>query len=127
MTLIVVMIVVFLFVAIGCAVFYFHYKRKLPPAFYNIGRWQWKNVPANEEPLEDGPIVKNGKKPEVTETGPTSEEANVNPSLTTVTWTAENGKANGTSNGTNGTSNGTNGTATNGDSKHETEPLNSQD
>ena len=55
---IVVMIVVFLLIALCCAIFFFHYKRKLPPAFYNIGRWQWKFVQANEEPLDDEILIK---------------------------------------------------------------------
>jgi len=51
--------------------------------------------------------VKNGKKLENggTDDGPMGDSANVNPSLTEVTWTAEEKKVNGTT--PNGTGNGT--------------------
>lgn len=86
-----------------------HYKRKLPESFYNLGGLikgdkQWKPVLAKDadEDLKKHPtIVKNGgangttngtssETPAEVELGKIeSETTNINPELSTVTWTAE--------------------------------------
>merc|ERR1711976_980502 len=85
--------------------FALHYKRKLPPSFYNVGfNRRFKPVmdnddfPVTDEDASKHPtIVKsngangvNGDQP--SELSPMSESANINPTLTTVTWTSEDEK-----------------------------------
>merc|ERR1712113_1124148 len=49
-TMYIVIAVIIVFVIGGMAtLFFLHYKRKLPPAFYNIGRQRFKPVLGNEE------------------------------------------------------------------------------
>ena len=106
--MIVVAIIVLVLIGFFIVMFGLHYKRKLPPAFYNaLGRKQWKPVLGNEEyPVTEEDekkkhpsIVKNGSASngtngtKATDVSPMSDDANVNPDLTTVTWTKEtNGK-----------------------------------
>merc|ERR1712203_215483 len=124
-TMYIVIAVIIVFVIGGMAtLFFLHYKRKLPPAFYNIGRGKFKPVLGNEEfPVVDDDekkhptIVKNGNGKKHVDSEKADEDdntANVNGDLTTVTWTA-----NESTNGSNGTSNGT---AANG-TIEEKEPL----
>lgn len=99
-----IVIAVLLLIIIGLFVVLFglHYKRKLPPQFYTaLGRKRWKPVLGNDEyPVteedekKNHPSIvkngssngtKNGTKP--SELGPMGDDATVNPSLTTVTWT----------------------------------------
>merc|ERR1712066_15269 len=110
----VIIAIVVIIVLIAGVMYLLHYKGKLPQTFYNLGRRQWKFVQGNEEfPVIDDDekkhpeIVKNGKKLENggDDVCPMGDSANVNPSLTEVTWTAEEKKANGTT--PNGTGNGT--------------------
>merc|ERR1712142_916494 len=115
----VIIAIIVILVVIGIVMYGLHYKGKLPQTFYNLGRRQWKFVQGNEEfPVIDDDekkhpeIVKNGGKKLENggdDVSPMGDSANVNPSLTEVTWTAEEKKANGTGNGTapNGTGNGT--------------------
>merc|ERR1739848_401582 len=115
-----------MYIVIGgmATLFFLHYKRKLPPAFYNIGRGKFKPVLGNEEfPVVDDDeknhptIVKNGNGKKHVDSEKADEDdntANVNGDLTTVTWTA-----NESTNGSNGTSNGTAANGTN----EEKEPL----
>lgn len=78
-------------------IFGLHYKRKLHPCFYRIVSGQrWKPVMNNEDyPVVDDDeekhpsIIKNGNALNVSELGPMGENANINPNLTTVTWTTE--------------------------------------
>merc|ERR1711981_497019 len=110
----VIIAIVVIVVLIAGVMYLLHYKGKLPQTFYNLGLRQWKFVQGNEEfPVIDDDekkhpeIVKNGKKLENggDDVSPMGDSANVNPSLTEVTWTAEEKKANGTT--PNGTGNGT--------------------
>ena len=123
----VVIPILILFIVAGLAIFFLHYKRKLPPAFYNLGRRQWKFVQTNEEfPVveEDEKkhpdIVKNGKaKTDSEDVSPMGDSANVNPALTSVTWTANEAEKSEKANG--------NGTMANGGSAEEKAPLNNTD
>merc|ERR1712072_860194 len=96
-TMYIVIAVIIVFVIGGMAtLFFLHYKRKLPPAFCNIGRQRFKPVFGNEEfPVVDDDekkhptIVKNGKKHDSEKAAADQDDtANVNGELTTVTWTA---------------------------------------
>merc|ERR1712018_269970 len=109
-----IVIVVIIIVLIAAAIVLFgpHYKRKLPESFYNLGGLvkgdkQWKPVlskDADEDLKKHPTIVKNGgangttngtssETPAEVEEGKVDvESTNINPELSTVTWTAENNK-----------------------------------
>merc|ERR1711994_99052 len=109
---IVIAVIILFIVALVATLFFLHYKRKLPPAFYNLGlRRQWKFVQGaeeNEEMQNDEKkhpsIVKKLENGEAADhTSPMSESANINPTLESVAWTTNEEKK---TNGTNGTTNG---------------------
>jgi hypothetical protein len=103
---IVIVVIIIVLIAAAILLFGLHYKRKLPESFYNLGGLikgdkQWKPVLAKDtdEDLKKHPtIVKNGGANGTNGTSPakaelgTVESTNINPELSTVTWTTENNK-----------------------------------
>merc|ERR1711902_336333 len=109
---IVIVVIIIVLILVALVVFGLHYKRKLPESFYNLGGLikgdkQWKPVLSKDadEDLKNHPtIVKNGgangttngtssETPAEVEAGKVeAETTNINPELSTVTWTAENNK-----------------------------------
>merc|ERR1712001_507471 len=109
---IVIVVIIIILVVAAIILFGLHYKRKLPESFYNLGGLvkgdkEWKPVLAKDadDDLKKHPtIVKNGgakgttngtssETPAEVEEGKVDvESTNINPELSTVTWTAENNK-----------------------------------
>lgn len=102
---IVIVVIIIILIAAVIVLVGLHYKRKLPESFYNLGGLikgdkQWRPVLAKDadDDLKKHPtIVKNGgangTANGTNETGTNEgEDANINPELSTVTWTSENKK-----------------------------------
>merc|ERR1712233_151283 len=73
----------------AAAVFFLHYKRKLPQSFYNVFSPRWKPVNTNEQE-DDEERHPNILKKDLNETAMSEEGGKVDVNnMTTVTWTTD--------------------------------------
>merc|ERR1712058_74513 len=73
----------------AAAVFFLHYKRKLPQSFYNVFSPRWKPVNTNEQE-DDEERHPNILKKDLNETTMSEEGGKVDVNnMTTVTWTTD--------------------------------------
>ena len=97
---VVLAVIIVILIIIAAIVYGLHYKGKLPPSFYNLsgyitrgrgnGNKRFKPVKSDvdEDDAKKHPtIVKNG----TNGTADMGDDADINPDLTTVTWTSEKG------------------------------------